>query len=101
MAQRQKKNPALPDMAYIVRRDDPRVVVIVANGDIGFYPVHNWTPDRVKGTSAEQAEAVAQAFAARMNERLGVNPDQARAMEAASMFGWHIPMVAEILEGRA
>jgi len=33
--------------------------------------------------------------------RLQITKDQARAMEAASMFGWHIPLVAEILAGTA
>jgi hypothetical protein len=90
MAKRQMKNPDLPELGYIVRRDDPRAIVIVENGSIGFYPYQ----------TCESAHEAAQ-LADRLNMRLQITKDQARAMEAASMFGWHIPMVAEILEGRS
>ena len=67
---------ALPETAYAIEPSTGNTV-IVKRGDTGFYDT---------GYGAQGVEAVK-----RLNERMGVTPAQAAAMEFGSMFGFHAP----------
>lgn len=67
---------ALPETAYAIEPSTGNTV-IVKRGETGFYD---------PSYGAQGVEAVK-----RLNERMGVTPAQAAAMEFGSMFGFHAP----------
>jgi hypothetical protein len=69
-------SPNLPEISYAY--EDGVGLVAIKRGERGYHPVPDY-PNADKD------------LAERMNERLGVTPEQAKAMMAGSLFGWHIP----------
>ena len=67
----------LPETAYAVNRESGELVII-KRGVRGYYPYLE--PDPRNATTC-----------ATLNERMGVTPAQAAAMEWGSLFGWHTP----------
>lgn len=65
----------LPDMAYVHPAGSDHLG-IVKRGELGYYRTDFPGDDRI---------------ARKLNDRLGVTPAQAMAMECGSMFGWHVP----------
>lgn len=81
-----KRHAGLPDVCYAVHPADDCEVVAVKNGEMGYWPVCEMpTPERAAG------------WVARMNGRLGVTAAQAEAMQAGSVFGFHLPIVDALL----
>jgi hypothetical protein len=65
----------LPEHAYSRLLSDPKQVVLIKRGVIGYWPCD--------GMTGEQAD--------HRNSILGVTPAQKAAMEAGSIFGWDTP----------
>lgn len=69
----------LPEYCYALNPSNPRHVTIVKRGERGFWAY------------AELAADGARRMVDRLNKALGVSPAQREAMQAGSMFGWHVP----------
>ena len=69
----------LPATAFTVLLSDPCLVISIRRGETGYVPL------RRKATEDE-----ARAFADDLNEGTATKA-QVAAMEAGSMFGWHVP----------
>lgn len=72
------RNPFnLPDLCYVHIAGEPigKHIGIVKRGEEGYYPA--------PGMTMEAAD--------RKNEQMGVTHAQRDAMQAGSMFGWHVP----------
>jgi hypothetical protein len=70
-------SPNLPDFCWVTHRAD-NTAVLVKRGERGYYPTDYDPP--LPGEMVSE-----------LNERLGVSKAQEMAMEAGSLFGWHIP----------
>lgn len=83
----------LPIESYIWDVVRPGISV-VKRGVSGHYPQEPMPAElrhiKAKGDYAALHKA-GRAFVAQMNQRNGVTPQQAEAMEIGSMFGWEIP----------
>lgn len=80
----QSRNPEptkpLPDLCYTVVKTTGELAIL-KNGQSGYFPCSFSTND------TEANKAIANHY----NEKLGVSPAQAKAMEFGSMFGWDKP----------
>lgn len=70
-------SPDLPEVCYVYEPFAGGVLAI-KRGTKGYYPVKDYPHGN-------------QDLVDRMNKDLGVAPEQVKAMQAGSMFGWHIP----------
>jgi hypothetical protein len=68
--------PGLPELCYGLNLSD-NAIIIIRRGVSGYY-----LTDYGKGTDA---------VVDTLNARQGVTKAQREAMEAGSMFGWHVP----------
>jgi hypothetical protein len=77
--------PAKPEICYIVIETNApgERIGLVKRGEKGFYPTDY---DRDSA-----AIGIVREFVAHMNDKLGVDALEARAMACGSMFGWNVP----------
>lgn len=67
---------SLPEVVYLDSHDKTpgtAPVLAVKRGECGYYPIHT------------------RKSAGELNASLGITQEQAEAMQAGSMFGWHVP----------
>ena len=70
----------LPAECLTVLRSNPKQLIGIHRGVPGYTPLRECV-----------SEAAAREMATRMNDERGVSDAQLKAMEAGSMFGWHVP----------
>lgn len=70
----------LPAECLTVLRSNPKQLIGIKRGVPGYIPLR-----------VCDSEDAARDMAARMNKELGATDAQVMAMEAGSMFGWHVP----------
>ena len=70
----------LPEMCFSVL-PDTGALICIKRGESGYYPSDWSTGDRARNIQIRDDA----------NESMGVTDAQRRAMEAGSMFGWHVP----------
>lgn len=74
----------LPLTCYATNPSDG-ALIILKRGETGYWPTEGYKlGDRGSITTWD-------AFADLLNERMGVTKGQRAAMEAGSLFGWHVP----------
>lgn len=73
-------NPKLPDTCLTVSDLDGSLILI-KNGEQGYYP-SSWSTN-----DPEQNRCIADSY----NQKLGITPEQEKAMSVGSMFGWNVP----------
>lgn len=73
-------NPKLPANCFTVSDLDGSLILI-QNGEQGYYP-SSWSTN-----DPEQNRRIADSY----NQKLGITPEQEKAMSAGSMFGWDVP----------
>lgn len=73
----QETTNKLPDFCFATEAVTD-TVILLKNGDMGFYPYLQGT---IKGKEAAHA----------LNAEFNVSPAQAAAMKMGSLFGWNIP----------
>ena len=70
----------LPEMCFSVL-PDTGALICIKRGESGYYPSDWSTGDRARNIQIRDDA----------NESMGVTDAQRKAMEAGSMFGWHVP----------
>ena len=70
----------LPEMCFSVL-PDTGALICIKRGESGYYPSDWSTNDRARNIQIRDDA----------NESMGVTDAQRKAMEAGSMFGWHVP----------
>lgn len=78
---------SLPRIAFGTLPSDPLQVIAVKRGEVGY-----WNDRRFN--DAETAAA----YATYRNDRLGITPAIAEAMQYGSVFGFDIPLIGELIE---
>lgn len=73
-------NPKLPANCFTVSDLDGSLILI-QNGEQGYYP-SSWSTN-----DPEENRRIADSY----NQKLGITPEQEKAMSAGSMFGWDVP----------
>ena len=73
-------NSKLPDACLTVSDLDGSLILI-KNGEQGYYPSSWSTNDPV------QNRRIADSY----NQKLGITPEQEKALSFGSMFGWNVP----------
>lgn len=71
----------VPELCYCLHPHDKKEIIIVKRGEKGYYKT------KLYGPTAEATKATMD----ELNEKLGVTPQQRRAMYAGSLFGWEVP----------
>jgi hypothetical protein len=72
----------LPRTCYATHPTDASLILL-KRGETGYYPTEGYSLNNAVPTFDELADL--------LNERLGVTKAQRAAMEAGSLFGWHVP----------
>jgi len=75
----------IPELCYVfIHSANPgKRIGIIKRGESGYYPTDFDSPTA--------SAAIAEQVVNRLNERLGVSPAHAEAMQVGSMFGWNVP----------
>lgn len=73
-------NPKLPANCFTVSDLDGSLILI-QNGEQGYYP-SSWSTN-----DPEENRRIADSY----NQKLGITPEQEKAMSVGSMFGWDVP----------
>lgn len=68
----------LPEFCYSTLPTNDEEMIVIKRGERGYYKI-------------DPSSDAYLCSADRNNELIGVTKGQARAMEAGSMFGWHVP----------